>query len=232
MAKVIVIPDCHGQEHWKIARKAIYEADFVIFLGDYWDHKTTGFNRQMSNFKQIIQFKLKYKEKVKLLWGNHDISYFLNEQASGYQIYNAYEIIEMLNSVQSLLDVIFIQDNWIFAHGGVSKEWLKVCGIDNDITKINQLFKERPGFFCFVGPDNYGDNLNEGPLWIRPDSLKKTAIENYNQCIGHSPNENAPLLMEHDNTGKLLFVDSPKHDCIIKLDTIKGDYIRLLKEGY
>lgn len=229
MAKLIVIPDCHGQEHWKIAKSVVEEVDYVIFLGDFWDHWTTGFNRQMSNFEQIIKFKSKHQDKVKLLWGNHETSYYLGEQASGYQFNHSYEIEEALKTAQSFFDIVFIQDNWILAHGGVSKEWLKVCAIDNDVTRINQLFKDSPHYFQFVGPNEYGDNPNEGPLWIRPDSLKKTAISGFNQCIGHTEvwNENVPLLIEHSNNGKLLLVDSSKHNCIIQLDTKTGVYKRI-----
>jgi len=229
MAKLIVIPDCHGQEHWKMVRNKVEEVDFVIFLGDYWDHWTTGFNRQMSNFRQIIKFKLKHKDKVKLLWGNHETSYLLGERASGYQYNNSFDIEGILRIKKSLIDVVFIQDDWIFAHGGVSKEWIKVAGIENDVNRINQLFKDRPNFFRFVGPDSYGDNLNEGPLWIRPGSLKKTAIANFNQCIGHTEvmDGNVPVLIEHNNNGKLLLIDSPKHNCIIELDTKTGDYKRI-----
>jgi len=226
--KVIVVPDPHQTTHWRKVRDHIDSVDKVIFLGDYFDTWKNKWPHQINNVSNIIKFKKDYPDKVCLCWGNHETSYYLDEKCSGYQHDRSFDIEEFLRKHNELFEVCFIFDNWIFAHGGISKKWIEVCGIDSDINKINQLFKERPGYFRWVGPNGYGNNYNEGPLWIRPIALAEVAIDNYNQCVGHtevnSMNVKPPIKWKHQNNGDLLLVDSHEHDCIIELDTITGEY--------
>jgi len=228
--KIITVPDPHGQEHWKKARKLIDEVDKIVFLGDYWDHWTTGYNRQLSNFIQILKFKKKHPDKVVLLWGNHDTSYYLDERCSGHQPGVAFDIYQMLKVHNNLFDVIFIADKWIFVHGGVSKDWMRHAGM-KDPSEINQMFKERSGYFKWVGPDGYGNNQFEGPLWIRPGALRKYALDGYNFAVGHSEintdNATPPVKLEHNNGGFILLSDCPKHNCLVKIDTETNEYERV-----
>jgi len=222
--KICIVPDIHGTEHWKKIRtpEAIERFDKIVILGDEFDHWTIGYNRQISNARQIIKFKMKNPEKVCLCWANHAISYYLNETCSGHQDLFAYEIEEFYRQHKHLFEVVYIFDNWIFSHAGVSKEWMKCCGI-KEPDKINDLFKSRPNFFRWVGPDNFGNNLNEGPLWIRPPALIKTAIDKHNQIVGHTENFESPRIFESKQNTKIVCIDSPKHDCLVELDTVSGE---------
>ena len=224
---IIVIPDVHGQEHWKKAKNLINDADKIVFLGDLFDHWTTGFNRQMSNAMQIIKFKLQNKTKVCLCWANHDTSYYLDEECSGYQYNLAFDIKDFYIKHKSLFEVVFVFDNWIFSHAGVSRQWMKRCGI-NSVNEINDLFKTKPGFFKWTGPDRYGDNHKEGPLWIRPNALLETALDNWNFVCGHTEidekRSKIPLELEHKNNGRIILIDTPKHNCIIEIETTTGEY--------
>ena len=225
--KIIVIPDIHGQEHWKKAKTKIDAVDKIVVLGDLFDHWTTGFARQMSNAGQIMKWKLQNREKVCLCWANHDTSYYLDEECSGYQHNFAFDIREFFRKHKMLFEVVFIFDNWIFSHAGVSREWMRCCGIKSP-HEINELFKLRPDFFRWAGPDGFGNNYNEGPLWIRPGALLKTALDNWNFVCGHTEvNENktkAPLVLEHENGGRVILIDTPRHDCIVEIDTVTGEY--------
>jgi len=222
--RICVVPDIHGTEHWKktASPEAIARFDKIVILGDEFDHWTIGHNRQMSNARQIIKFKLRNPQKVCLCWSNHAISYYLSEMCSGYQHHNAFDIEEFYNQHKHLYEVVYVFENWMFSHAGVSKEWMKCCGI-KDPNQINDLFKTRPNFFRWVGPDNFGDNLNEGPLWIRPTALRETAVENYNQIVGHTENSGFPQTFASKQNTKIVCIDSHKHDHIVELDTETGE---------
>ena len=80
MSKIAILPDIHARKFWKepcLEHKDDFEK--IVFLGDYLaPYPDEGFtNKQaIDNFKEIIQFKKDNPDKVVLLLGNHDFSYF------------------------------------------------------------------------------------------------------------------------------------------------------------
>ena len=194
----------------------IDEFDRIVFLGDYVDTWKNKWSAQISNLFNIVRFKKDNPEKVNLCWGNHDTSYYLNEQCSGYQPEHAVDLKDFFEKHKDYFEVVYEYDNWVFAHGGVSEKWMKCAGIEA-VSEINQLFKERPNFFKWVGPDEFGDNENEGPLWIRPRSLINHCIKKYNFCVGHTES-NEPRII-HKNKQLFVFTDTQEHDTITIIDT-------------
>jgi predicted MPP superfamily phosphohydrolase len=216
--KIAVIPDQHQRSYWKKIIPRINEFDKIVFLGDYFDDWNNKWLHQMNNFLNIINFKKEFKDKIDLLWGNHETSYYIDERCSGYQEYNAIYIEKTLNDNKDLLKVISVYDNWIFAHGGVSKFWMRLAGVKN-VSKINQLFIEKPDYFRWVGPCSYGDNHNESPLWIRPESLMNYAVKNYHFCVGHTEYLKPKKLT---NDGQIfVFCDTKHHNYLTVIDTKK-----------
>ena len=215
--KIAIIPDIHGTTHWRHAKKNIDNYDKIIFLGDYFDNWIPKWPEQMDNARNIITFKKDFPEKIDLCWANHDTSYYLNEKCSGYQFDHAKDIIEFFNKQKDLLNVVYIYDNWIFSHAGVSAQWMSCAGIKSP-KEINRLFKERPNFFKWVGPNGYGDNPNEGPLWIRPDSLTNNAVKNYNQAVGHTELQDGPKIIIKNDI-KFVFTDTGEHNNLTVVDT-------------
>jgi hypothetical protein len=161
-----------------------------------------------------------------VLFGNHDTSYLLDECCSGYQNDKAKKIKRMIEKSMRFMQTVSVYDNYIFSHAGVSCEWMRFAGI-KDINEINPLFKERPDFFRWVGPDNYGNNLNEGPLWIRPESLLKTSLKGYHQIVGHTE-INVLGYLEYGKSPysgiNILCIDSRTHESLILLDTETGEF--------
>ena len=219
--KICVIPDVHQSTHWK--KVDIDAVDKVIFLGDYFDCWNNKWPDQLNNFNAIIHLKKKNMDKVDILFGNHDTSYFLNEQCSGYQFNKAMDIEEALKNACQCMQVVAIYDGWLFSHAGVSYRWMKCAGIKS-VEEINKLFIEKPDYFRWVGPDAYGDNENEGCLWIRIPSLIKTAVKGYNQVVGHT--EASPLRFRTSSYSKtkILCIDSRDHSNIIELNTETGTF--------
>jgi len=214
--KIAIISDIHQTTHWEKIIKQKSNFDKIIFLGDEFDCWTNKWPLQMENAENIIKFKIDNCDKVDLCWSNHATSYFLDEQCSGYQKTHAIDIKEFYNKYKHLYKVIYVYDNWIFSHGGVSAIWMKHCGLKN-INEINSLFEEKPNFFRWVGPNNYGNNANEGPLWIRPDALSDNFINDYNQVTGHTENILPKIMKVKKNL--LVLCDTHHHNYITILDT-------------
>jgi hypothetical protein len=222
--KIICVPDCHGFTHWKkLLSFDIDSIDKIIFLGDYFDSFNNKWPEQGDNFEQIIQFKKAASDKIDVLFGNHDTSYFLDEQCSGYQSYKAIDIKETIDNSIQFMQVVSVYDNWVFSHAGVSFKWMKCAGIKK-VNEINLLFKEHPNYFKWVGPNGYGNNENEGPLWIRPASLMKTSVKEYNQIVGHTELDSLKFKTSPYSQMKVLCVDSRTHENIILLNTETGKY--------
>jgi predicted phosphodiesterase len=215
--KILAIPDVHQTTHWKKAQSKKDGYDFIVFLGDYVDNWVNKWPLQMDNLLEIIQFKKDNPEKVILLWGNHDTSYYLGEHCSGFQSEHEVDLAEVYNRNKNLFDVVFIRDKYLFVHGGVSLKWMKCAGI-KELSEINQLFKERPNYFRWVGPNGFGDNLNEGPLWIRPRSLSQVAVKGYIQIVGHTEMKNNTYINTVNGKNQIICIDSKDHDSLFELE--------------
>ena len=224
--KIAVISDIHQSVYWRKIIEQVDGFDKIIFLGDEFDTWRNKWPAQMDNAHHIITFKKTNMEKVDLCWSNHAISYYLDEQCSGYQREHAMDIIDFYRANSELYNVVYRYDDWIFSHAGVSAKWMKNCGI-TDVNEINGLFRERPGFFTWVGPDPYGNNSNEGPLWIRPPALVNNWVKDYNQIAGHTENILPRIIKKHSL--QFIFCDTPGHNFLTVLDTYSStaDFVNL-----
>lgn len=192
--KTIVVGDTHGRKDWqKISQQSF---DKFVFIGDYVDtHESITPMEQVENLREIIMFKQKNLNKVVLLIGNHDYHYWptIAERYSGYQPQMRASFEYEFSEFGNLFQATYEQDDILFSHAGVTKEWCKNNKIDSDgilkeglTEQINELFEEQPRKFGFYGYDPYGDNITQGPFWVRPRSLMKDAVEGYKQIIGHT----------------------------------------------
>jgi len=216
--KILVIPDLHASTHWKKAIPLVDQYDKVVVLGDEFDTWENKWPSQMNNAKALIKFKQQYPDKVCLCWSNHATSYYLDERCSGHQSIYAIDIKEFYDTHKDLFDVCFIFDKYLFVHAGVSYKWMRAATIKK-VEEINQLFKERPNFFRWVGPNGYGDNYGEGPLWIRPGALIRTAVKGYTQVVGHTENKDHPKEYVTDTHEKIIVIDTNQHDKLTEIDT-------------
>lgn len=197
--KIIALGDTHGRNDWKqITAKETF--DKVVFIGDYFDtHEDVSPNQQKENFKDIIAYKKANMDKVVLLFGNHDYHYLrtTNEQYSGFQQWQKTDIQELLHSAidEKLLKMCFLYDNILFTHAGLTKTWSKnMLGNENISIEIlektiNDLFLYQPNSFKFTSGKNaspYGDDVEQSPIWVRPQSLFLDLIDGYKQVVGHT----------------------------------------------
>lgn len=199
--KLIALGDTHGRDDWK---RIIADDNFdkVVFIGDYFDtHEDIGPNQQKDNFRDLIAFKKANRDRVVLLFGNHDFHYLpgIEERYSGYQDWHRTDIGELLSEAleQDLMQMCYIHDNsFLFVHAGITKTWCRkvfAASQPQDSSlferQINELFRAQPRQFGFSPGQRhnpYGDEICQSPIWVRPMSLAQDKVDGYVQVVGHT----------------------------------------------
>jgi predicted phosphodiesterase len=195
--KIVALGDTHGRSIWKEITAKEENADKIILIGDYFDTHGGGYsgNRQIENFKDILEYKKANMDKVVLLFGNHDFHYIRNigENYSGFQASYAHDIGDVIHAAMDadLVQMCFVHDKYVFTHAGVTKTWCMENEIDtsNLAQSINDLFKFKPNRFKFtpgVNWDNYGDDITQTPIWVRPASLGSDKLDGVVYVVGHT----------------------------------------------
>lgn len=200
--KTLLIGDIHGRTTWKeIIQKE--SPNRVVFFGDYFDSFNISGIDQIHNFNEIIQFKETTDIEVIMLVGNHDHHYlYVGETYSGYQPALQHDIYFTLNKNTKHLQAVYLFDNILCSHAGISPIWLDQSfsswSKSTMVNDINELYNYQPRKFNFShkGFDPYGDSVEQGPLWIRPRSLMKSnkgddgLKKHFIQVFGHTQLDN------------------------------------------
>lgn len=187
--KIIVLGDIHGRTCWKDVVKQHFNADKYIFLGDYVStHENISAKQQCDNLREILDFKAENPDKVVLLRGNHDMQHlgYHWAECSGYDK-KVYEyMFAIKDEFLSKTQWIFINDNIVFSHAGVSNVWLENLGL-TDISDINTLEpSEKFGFWPCKMSDYHGDSSTQPCTWIRPWTLLEYSVPGYTYIVGHT----------------------------------------------
>jgi hypothetical protein len=187
--KRLVVGDVHGRDFWK----RHLEKDFSEFyiLGDYFDSFDVSFEFQLENFLELCE-AVRADSRIKLCLGNHDYHYLGNispQEYSGFQVRKLPGIRKALEENMDLLKVLYVtEDRTIISHAGVSTtfmERMKAHGV-NKLEDINTLFLRDRNILTFTGSNNFGDNVTQSPIWIRPTSLIADHLAGYSQIVGHT----------------------------------------------
>jgi len=190
--KIITIGDIHGLKSWKSVQANVMEYDHIIFIGDYVDDYDIPGREILVNLKEIVAFKSKYPDRVKLLIGNHDMQYIMNErQSSGYNDTLAETYHEIFNSTQ--LDIAFQIGSHLWTHAGINTVWANKHlnrvpkeEIANTLNCMNATESGRRKLLE-VGPRRGGLNDTGGPLWCDYTEIKAHPYPGMHQVIGHTP---------------------------------------------
>ena len=204
--RVLIVPDTHGNSrNFLSIQKHVDSVDRIVFLGDYFDshYPDYGFEQQRDVFLKIMNFKKSCDKPVVTLIGNHDLAYLPSYK--GYTNINPHqyeyqdEIEKILKDNIENLQIIDVIDNWIFSHAGISNRWFEraMRYLENlepntkpNILGINKLLQHHDlSLFNHCSNDPYGDDQNEGCMWIRPPSLISFGLIGYNQAVGHTTME-------------------------------------------
>lgn len=192
--KIIAIGDIHGRRTWQQIIENHPNHD-IVFIGDYFDSFEYLIGEQCYNFLEIVSLKKQYPDRVTLLFGNHDYHYLrgVDQRYPGYQAVVNYMISELIHEYLHLMQMCYVVEDIIFSHAGISKYWLRDNNIEFDINtledEVNDLFKYKPLKFGFTPGrhfDNYGDEVCQTPIWIRPKSLALSLFPGTVQIVGHT----------------------------------------------
>lgn len=134
MYKILVIPDIHSRKFWKeTVSNNIDKVDKVIFLGDYVDPYSNEYQENPESMydnpteclQDIINLKKELKDKCILLLGNHIDHYLWTEfpESSRFNRLKEKEYINILNENLDLFNLVWVENDVIFSHAGITKEW-------------------------------------------------------------------------------------------------------------
>ena len=212
MKPIVAIGDVHGLSEWKpIVRK--HEGCRIVFLGDYLDPYEYVPRRQLlQNLCEIMSLKEKHPDKVVLLLGNHDLHYFCDNAVLGsrfdFQIEKEASQLFLRNI--GLFQYAYQEDNWIFTHAGISRQWF-----DNDFQgnfdepidrQLNHPCADQLPALFRVGLARGGKCGSMGGIfWADIEELKEP-LPGFIQVVGHNRVDD---VTEHVGTGggKIIFCD-------------------------
>lgn len=204
MQKIVVIGDIHGRDTWWQIAEANLDADKIVFIGDYLDPVLGQYiepEDQLANLNEIIRFRRDNPDRVIMLFGNHDEHYRLfnvNEDYA-YSRFQVDMVPEFTPLIEELIENRDVQVAWfhgkyIFSHAGITNTWMQDWGVTE--YNINDKLIEQPEAFRFIsrgyGYSGSGDNIFQGPLWVRMASLRKDAYKKYTHIhvVGHTQVDN------------------------------------------
>ena len=207
--KLIALGDTHGRSKWKEIVERENDADKIIFIGDYFDAKDGGYsaNRQIENFKDIVELKRNNPDKVILLIGNHDFHYLngVNEEYSSYQFGYAKDINATLQPAvdEGLLQMCYQNGKYFFSHAGVTNTGVDNNNIDRDNLQdeVNELFRNDITKFRFTVGENFsygGNDVTQPPIWVRPQSLTKDMVDGIICVVGHTQVKELTVMEENN----------------------------------
>lgn len=194
----IVCPDIHGRNFWEKAAEEYDGSVPFIFLGDYLDpYSDEGINDEIAkkNFEKIWEFKEKWGDKVILLLGNHDLSYYdYYFRCCRYSFISGTWFPEFIRKNWEHFNIAYNLYNsdkkYILSHAGIHPTWLKENQLENiyDADYINSLFTQDKRLFNDYTYYRGGYSNAGSPVWadIREFGKLELIEENLKQIVGHS----------------------------------------------
>lgn len=188
--KIIAIGDIHGWETWKTI-VAKYPESHIVFLGDYCDPYFNTVNL-IGNFKEIIEFKKKNKERVTLLLGNHDVHYFHSRAGRGsrYNSFLAAELKEIFITNNELFTCAYEDGTLLFTHAGVIQGWY-VTEFSTEIDHVADRLNNPDKYHCNgdaryqCGPRRGGSDIYSGIFWADRNEIIEP-LYGYTHIVGHT----------------------------------------------
>ena len=128
--KILVFGDVHSRsEVFEILNREIDQVDLVIFLGDFVStHDRITEEEQVRICDEIFQWKESMPDKSVLLRGNHDVDHAIHEywtRCSGYFPKVGEWMQQNRTRWENLTQWVYIHDNLLFSHAGVSTTWMQ-----------------------------------------------------------------------------------------------------------
>ena len=215
--KFILVPDIHGCDFWKKALPFVDGCERVIFLGDYHDpysHEGISKADSIQNFMDIIEFAKQHPDKVELLLGNHDLSYYNRGKGDNWSVGSDRFDWDNQSTLRSLFRTnhelfrmaAYVEcpegiHKFLFSHAGVNPGWLKGWNLIKDYNPT-----ETPAEAVFIHIDNLFQAADEkfieslgdvshyrggytpygSMVWADCDEFNTTPETPYIQVFGHT----------------------------------------------
>lgn len=220
MSKILIVPDVHGRAFWHRAMELVDQVDQIVFLGDYLDpysHEGISFDLALEEFNKILEFKKEYPDLITLLVGNHDMHYIIEDfmDCSRRNTDTLDQLHKLYNSNLDLFNLIHIEDNWLFSHAGVYKDWMDKYEFTLEDLNLKTFLGSQWPALEDLSFYRGGYNSVGSCVWadIR-ESVKNELFSEYKQVVGHTQLNEKPYITE-----KITCVDVRR--CFI-LDTVTG----------
>ena len=205
--KLLIIPDVHGRDFWRepVQETLKHTDSHIVFLGDYLDpyYPSEKFTNDdaLKTFKEIIELKKEYPDRITLLQGNHDMGYSISSQINTCRrdYKNSEEIIELFNDNEKLFDIAYEYSIagkvFLLTHAGVTKEWLEMVQkaypyVTGNAETLNKFFHDEQSI-SLLGVVSYarGGYYSTGSIvWASAfsDTAGNTVTDNYIHIVGHT----------------------------------------------
>jgi len=211
---LLIIPDVHGRPFWEDVVER-YPNSHVVFLGDYLDpYPNEGISTDDAgvNFQSIVLFKNKYKERVTLLLGNHDLHYIDTELRYSRKQSDKWmpEVLKMYSwDNYAFFDLAYYQQvgekDFLLTHAGILPQWWKKhfpntpTNAETIADTLNTEFHKDPLIFSRKALEDISINKGGGSecgscLWAHIDEHRSSEpIPNVYQIFGHTQVD-APII--------------------------------------
>ena len=215
--KLILIPDVHGRRFWKDAIPFIEAGVPAVFLGDYSDPypaEKISSKEAVENLADIIGVARAYSDRVTLLLGNHDLSYFGMEKglwSVSADRYSRHWSKRWHNLFWDNVDLFSIckqirvgGHKYLLSHAGIHPEWVDSVFLFDKIdksslalvaAKMEELFRQslnsttRTAFIeslAVVGYMRGGISPAGSPVWADCHEYEFVEYDGISQIFGHS----------------------------------------------
>jgi len=199
----------------------------IIFVGDYLDSFTITNVEMKHNLSDLFLFKRTYEDRVIMLWGNHDVSYWLKKQmCEGFrpEMYNDFH--ELIRDNRRHMQFSFQVGNMIWTHAGLTKNFfeeivsdmdawftVKYHNVDgaslNNESMLSEFMNdmwEAYNWKPLLSKGRARGGINTpGPLWADRKELVVDLLPGFRQFVGHTPIKEIATYGSGDTTA--CFVD-------------------------
>jgi hypothetical protein len=202
----IICPDIHGRDFWKKVADEYDGTVPFVFLGDYLDpYSEEGITPEdaKNNFEELWKFAEKWDSSVKMLLGNHDLSYYDKAfKCCRYAYSNGLWYPFFLNDHWKKFNFAYEIKNdnktFLMTHAGVHPEWLEQNDFEQNYAAdyINHLFQDTKMSFNNIGYYRGGRPWTTGsPIWcdirefndfLQSDNKRLAMPRNVTQIVGHT----------------------------------------------
>ena len=179
----------------------------------------------------MICDKKDYPDKVVLLWGNHEMHYYLGRsfKCTGFRSEAYFDLNEIFVKNSDLFQTAFQLDTkdgdkYLFSHAGVEQGWydehIKEHFTYDMAFTLNMLFEQNYKPIFDVGRGRGGFKRVGGVLWADYHELYQSPIKGYNQIVGHTYLKDGFRLMKWDDGRFVHFIDGPPYYLEMEIENV------------